>query len=69
MEYIIDTDKITLDFLEERKDRDLYEYRLTIFDSNGHYSGELHLNGEHLLDLLEGLEKNKDNIKVSDFDL
>lgn len=68
MEYIIDTDKITLDFDEDRKTKDLYEYRLTVFDSNCHYSDEIHLKAEHLQDLLKGLNDNKDLIKCDDFD-
>lgn len=56
MEYLIDTDKITLDYSEDRKDRDFDEFRLTIFDNNNHYIGEIQLNAEHLLDLVNGLK-------------
>lgn len=68
MEYIIDTENITLDYSESRKDKSLYEYRITVFDDNGHYSDEIYLSDSHLLDLVDELQKITNSLKRNEFE-
>lgn len=57
MKDIIIDEHISLDYDSERKNKGLDEYRLSIFDSNLHYTDEIFLNETHLFELLNGLKK------------
>lgn len=57
MKDIIIDEHISLDYDSERKNKGLDEYRLSIFDSNLHYTDEIFLNETHLCELLNGLKK------------
>lgn len=48
MKEIIYTDNITLDLFENKN-----EYRLSLFDENGHYLDEIYLTPFQLRDLIE----------------
>lgn len=50
-------DHIELDYNIERKDKGIYEYRLSIFDANGHYQDEIYLGTTHLIELYHALKK------------
>ena len=56
MEYLIETDRIELDFNEAREDDDLGEHRLTLNDRYGHYDTQVYLDSEQVRDLLDGLK-------------
>lgn len=60
MEYIVDTERISLDYSEDRLDNDMPEYRLTIYDKYGHFDADVYLTQEQIDDLVEGFEKIKD---------
>lgn len=62
-DFIID-EHITLDYDSERKNKGLDEYRLTIFDSNLHYTDEIFLNKTHLYELFNGLKEM--NLEIDD---
>lgn len=57
MENVFETENIILDYSEDRKERDLDVFRLSLFDKNGHYNDEIHLSLEHLIDLADCLKK------------
>jgi hypothetical protein len=59
MEYFVDTEKISLDYSEERIMNDLPAYRLTIYDKFGHFDAEVYLFDEQIKDLIDGLDKIK----------
>ena len=56
MDFLIETDRIELDYDESREDRDLGEYRLTLNDRYGHYDTQVYLDDEQVRDLLDGLK-------------
>lgn len=57
MEYILDTENISLDYSNEREFNNSPGYRLTLYDIHGHFDKEVYLRKEQILDLIEGLEK------------
>jgi hypothetical protein len=59
MEYFVDTEKISLDYSEERIMNDLPAYRLTIYDKFGHFDADVYLSDEQINDLIDGLDKIK----------
>ena len=59
MEYFVDTEKISLDYSEERITNDLPAYRLTIYDKFGHFDADVYLSDEQINDLIDGLDKIK----------
>ena len=59
MEYFVDTEKISLDYSEERIANDLPAYRLTIYDKFGHFDADVYLSDEQVNDLIDGLGKIK----------
>ena len=59
MEYFVDTEKISLDYSEERITNGLPAYRLTIYDKFGHFDADVYLSDEQINDLIDGLDKIK----------
>ena len=59
MEYIVDTEGITL--VKTAKG----VYTMVFYDLHGHYEGEVNVRKEQLCDLLNGLEKIRDDIQDS----
>ena len=42
MEYFVDTEKLSLDYSEDRILNDLPAYRLTIYDKFGHFDADIY---------------------------
>ncbi len=63
MEYFVDTDKVSLDYSEDRAVNEIPAYRLTLYDKYGHFDTDVYITDEQIRDLLEGLNKIKENIK------
>ena len=53
MKELIYTENITLDYFSNKD-----EYRLSLFDANGHYVNEIYLTPRQLKDLIEKNGKN-----------
>ena len=66
MDFLIETDRIELDFNEAREDNDLGGYRLTLNDRFGHYDTQVYLDSEQVRDLLDGLKAIEDKIPKKD---
>jgi len=62
MEYIVDTNKISLDYSEDRINKDMPEYRITLYDKYGHFDTDVYITKEQMEDLLTGLNKLNKNI-------
>ena len=60
MEYFVDTERVSLDYSEDRLNNDLPAYRLTLYDKYGHFDADVYLTQEQIDDLLEGFEKIKE---------
>lgn len=60
MEYFVDTEKISLDYSEERITNGLPAYRLTLYDKYGHFDSDVFITEEQMKDIVEGLEKIKE---------
>lgn len=67
MEFLIETDRIELDFNEAREDDDLGGYRLTLNDRFGHYDTQVYLDGEQVRDLLDGLKAIENKIPKKEY--
>ena len=63
MEYFVDTENVSLDYSKDRIINEMPAYRLTLYDKYGHFDADVYLTEEHIKDLIEGLEKIKQNIK------
>jgi len=59
MEYIVDTEGITL------VKSDKGGYTIVFYDLHGHYEEEVNVRKDQLCDLLKGLEKIRDDINES----
>lgn len=57
MEYFVDTERISLDYSEDRLDNFMPEYRMTLYDKYGHFDADVYLTKEQVDDLVEGLKK------------
>ena len=62
MEYLIEIDRIELDYNEAREDDDLGGYKLKLYDRYGHYDAQVYLDGGQVRDLLDGLKTIEDKI-------
>ena len=60
MEYFVDTERVSLDYSEDRLNNDLPAYRLTFYDKYGHFDADIYLTQEQIDDLAEGFEKIKE---------
>lgn len=67
MEYLIETDRIELDYNEAREDEDLGGYKLTLYDRYGHYDTQVYLDGEQVRDLLDGLKAIENKIPKKEY--
>ena len=56
MEYFIDTERVSLDYSEERSINDIPSYRLTLYDKYGHFDADVYLTDEQIKDLLIGFD-------------
>ena len=63
MEYFVDTERISLDYSKDRIHNEMPAYRLTLYDKYGHFDADVYITDEQMKDLLEGLDKLKENIK------
>jgi len=63
MEYFVDTERVSLDYSEDRVINQSPAYRLTLYDKYGHFDMDAFITEEQMKDLLEGLDKIKENIK------
>ncbi len=59
MKYLIETEKISLDYSEERVMKEMPAYRMTLYDKYGHFDEDVYITDEQMSDLLIGLEKIK----------
>ena len=55
MEFLVETDCISLDYSEERE----VPYRVTMYDKYGHFDGEIFLTEEQIQDLSVGINNIK----------
>jgi len=63
MEYFVDTERVSLDYSEDRIIKEMPAYRLTLYDKYGHFDADVYITDEQMKDLLEGFDKLKENIK------
>ena len=61
MEYFVDTERISLDYSEDRTIKEMPAYRLTLYDKYGHFDSDVYITDEQMEDLVVALEniKNK----------
>lgn len=59
MEYFVDTERVSLDYSEDRLLNEMPAYRLTLYDKYGHFDSEIFITDEQINDLVEALEKLK----------
>lgn len=59
MEYFVDTERVSLDYSEDRLLNETPAYRLTLYDKHGHFDSEIFITGEQINDLVEALDKLK----------
>lgn len=57
MEYFVDTERVSLDYSEERVINEMPAYRLTLYDKYGHFDADVYLTDEQIKDLLIGFNK------------
>ncbi len=57
MEYFVDTERISLDYSEDRELNELPAYRMTLYDKYGHFDADVYLTKEQIDDLTEGFKK------------
>lgn len=57
MEYFVDTERVSLDYSEERVINEMPAYRLTLYDKYGHFDADVYLTYEQIKDLLIGFDK------------
>ena len=62
MEYLIDTENISLDYSEDRELNDKPSYRLTLYDKHGNFDTDVYLRYEQVKDLVNLLKENN-NLK------
>ena len=62
MEYFVDTERLSLDYSEDRILNEMPAYRLTLYDKYGHFDVDVYLTDEQIKDLLTGLNKINENI-------
>ena len=62
MEYLIDTENISLDYSEDRELNDNPPYRLTLYDKHGNFDSDVYLRSEQMEDLMNFLKENN-NLK------
>jgi len=59
MEYFVDTERLSLDYSEDRLLNETPAYRLTLYDKYGHFDSEIFITDEQINDLVEALDKLK----------
>ena len=59
MEYFVDTERVSLDYSEDRLLNETPAYRLTLYDKYGHFDSEIFITDEQINDLVEALDKLK----------
>jgi len=59
MEYFVDTERVSLDYSEDRLKNDLPAYRLTLYDKYGHFDSDVFITEEQMEDIIDGLKKIK----------
>ena len=59
MEYFVDTERVSLDYSEDRLLNETPAYRLTLYDKYGHFDSEIFITDEQINDLVEAFNKLK----------
>ena len=59
MEYFVDTERVSLDYSEDRLLNETPAYRLTLYDKYGHFDSEVFITDEQINDLVEAFDKLK----------
>ncbi len=59
MEYFVDTERVSLDYSEDRLLNEMPAYRLTLYDKYGHFDSEVFITDEQINDLVEAFDKLK----------
>lgn len=63
MEYLVDTERVGLDYSEDRILKEMPAYRLTLYDKYGHFDADVYLTDGQIDDLIAGLNKIKENFE------
>lgn len=61
MEYLLDTDTISIEHSIERELNGDAPYRVTLYDKYGHYDNEFFMSKEQMNDLIDGIKNMHNN--------
>ena len=62
MEYFVDTERISLDYSEDRTIKEMPAYRLTLYDKYGHFVDDVQLTKEDVRNMYESLDAVKNTL-------